>query len=916
VVALVVIVCIYCGYKHSSERLYFAIDKFETGKRNNITIGQNSDIVYEGIVPEFMSVSYDGVFNWRINEEYLTSDSLYYFKVNDENPSVYTIKRDDVIRVNYNGQSYPLPYDSIYDVVKGQKTEYYSIRNILKLDNGTLKSLIYVERDYFEFLDIELRNNIKSIQIIILDRYTYLNDTIGYRSSGTTNEPEFKLQFFSVTENQAKHKEKDTKQMFVGDVNYYVKPMVLLTAWGAGHIMMRPNGNHIEVTFPKAITFSESIAKIDSLIKNAGSEIVIKQKQSAFSTQNDIYLPAFSCALPTEVCQIERHNGQDKIHIRPFNQTNDSIMLKDDNDCLPAMDKMISDYGEDVGKVYFRTRNLNSGFYLSGYTCLSAIFILVILGLFTLFYEGKKCPQYRGGTSCIYYDEAKNWVYYLSALFTVFYVYMCCKIFIATKLSFSYPFFEKIYPVGILSASLQMLLLFALIALINYTGIKRFQNGQPFRPFVGLLFPILVGLSLVWFWLLPNTQNNFMDGAMRSYKTFFLGFKHVLSWHSSISMNDNHTTVYYTLIVLIVAVSLITSLVYAFAIFKKKSTETKASTSKNTNKTKRIIITLLALIAIAIFSVILPGNFSALIITPLIIVSLSSVLNWVFEWQKSIKWKEKDLFYFNIPLAMLICACFLGVTMLGDAGYLTNFIGFILATLIFFALIELEQANYVGNRKEWTFIIVAGFMVVLSWFIIDCAIPKFFPSDKVNYERYSRRLNMFTDFESVQKTGFRYNESDAEFMVALSHYMHPKSENDIFNEKHHLHPSVSTGQSPVVLNDVSFPAAFYAPLRGAAVIFFLLQIALFVLVLGFSIGGIKIFNIGNPRLHIQMRWRILAVCMWVGTSLYIFASYLGFVPFTGRLIPGFGVDAVGEAVESVLLFTFMGAMIWKLPKNN
>ena len=57
----------------------------------------------------------------------------------------------------------------------------------------------------------------------------------------------------------------------------------------------------------------------------------------------------------------------------------------------------------------------------------------------------------------------------------------------------------------------------------------------------------------------------------------------------------------------------------------------------------------------------------------------------------------------------------------------------------------------------------------------------------------------------------------------------------------------------------------------------------------------------------QLVWRTLAVMMWAGTSIYLYASYIGGVPFTGRLCPGLGVDAVGEAIESTLLLAFMTA---------
>ena len=54
--------------------------------------------------------------------------------------------------------------------------------------------------------------------------------------------------------------------------------------------------------------------------------------------------------------------------------------------------------------------------------------------------------------------------------------------------------------------------------------------------------------------------------------------------------------------------------------------------------------------------------------------------------------------------------------------------------------------------------------------------------------------------------------------------------------------------------------------------------------------------------------RLLAMFMWVGTSLYIYFSYIDWLPFTGRLNPGFGVDAVGEALETAFLLAFMATV--------
>jgi len=69
-------------------------------------------------------------------------------------------------------------------------------------------------------------------------------------------------------------------------------------------------------------------------------------------------------------------------------------------------------------------------------------------------------------------------------------------------------------------------------------------------------------------------------------------------------------------------------------------------------------------------------------------------------------------------------------------------------------------------------------------------------------------------------------------------------------------------------------------------------------------------------LDTHTQWRLLAMFMWLSCSFYIFMSYIDYFPFTGRLNPGFGVDSVGEALESVLLLGFMSAVSLYHPHKN
>lgn len=263
---------------------------------------------------------------------------------------------------------------------------------------------------------------------------------------------------------------------------------------------------------------------------------------------------------------------------------------------------------------------------------------------------------------------------------------------------------------------------------------------------------------------------------------------------------------------------------------------------------------------------------------------------------------------------LIISLVYIGCAMVADNGYITNYIGFLLTVLCFYFIIDknssfLMQSDEDAEREsKWVRWLLAFACVLFITLPTLCS--KMFSTDEVNYSRMSRRIMLYSNFEDLQSSGYRYAESDAEFMTIMSHYMQNNEGNDpLSNEDHFLHSSVSTGQSPVVLNDLSVPIAFigsYGVIRSSTV-YFLLLFALLILVVQFSMGYETTEGWESFLTH-AMQWRLLALFMWIGTSFYIYMSYIGQVPFTGRLNPGFGVDAVGEALESAILLAFMAVV--------
>ena len=211
---------------------------------------------------------------------------------------------------------------------------------------------------------------------------------------------------------------------------------------------------------------------------------------------------------------------------------------------------------------------------------------------------------------------------------------------------------------------------------------------------------------------------------------------------------------------------------------------------------------------------------------------------------------------------------------------------------------------------------LVGFMMVLR-------LPKynwgwyFAVREELRGKGYGQGILTDT-LDKYRNSGYRYAVSDTEFMTVMVHGRYNLSGKDPLSpERHVLHPSVSTGQSPVVLNDVSLPSAFFGTYGWSAyLVYFSLMVLLIIAVVAYSLPSKRQMDLGS-EIDVRTIWRLLAVMMWAGTSFYLYLSYVGRFPFTGRLNPGFGVDSVGEALESVILLAFMTAtLLGKSPSTR
>ena len=434
--------------------------------------------------------------------------------------------------------------------------------------------------------------------------------------------------------------------------------------------------------------------------------------------------------------------------------------------------------------------------------------------------------------------------------------------------------------------------------------------------------------------LLCYAALKWMDGGFNAsfldaYLPGDLFSMNILKWQELSGMNDLHRSIPYSLLFanVVAIVMLFVMTLPAFSdtkdpfgpwmqrLYKKADQwEQQAMQQPGIARYAPVVYVLVFLLKYALVPLVLvflvsllPGNFATAFITLFLIIGMSWTLsNITFHHGRIVAFVEM----------MLVALFFVAAASLkADMGYTTNLFGIFFAVILFYFMQErggYDFGHQQANKMEKRWIPRLMVVSVLLVFSMPMLLSSLLDTEKVAYSRATRRFNMYSQFEKYRNSGYRYALSDTEFMTVMVHYMYNVSGKDpLSNEHHFLHPSVSSGQSPVVLNDVSLQGAFFGAYGLLAyVVYFGLLALLAWLVLTYSMHE------PSGLLHAQLRWRVLAVLMWVGTTLYLYISYLGQLPFTGRLNPGFGVDSVGEMLETALLLAFMTATALKFRSDK
>ena len=892
-------------------RLVVCIDGFDLKADSTITIGRASEVAFDRVPHDFLVVRRDSTgWAWHVNEACIKADSICYFKINEKNPNRHPLEQGQTIVVTIGGTRHTLDMGQLGTLLDGHDSQYVMLRNVLekqKLEKGeggsdylkmdALKSFFYRDRSAWRRLG--------PWELVILDRHTTIEgqgDPVGFCSSGHAD-GSFKVQFYRMVEYSFLSDDDDSFR--VGDVNYMAKPVQLPTRWGAGHAMLRSDGGDLRVAYPKPLTYTEDLDTLRQMTGRHTSLVTLLQADGSLPVGHSLFVPQFSSAMPQEVC-----------HVRLMG---DSLVVAGQQvrprwTLMPRWQQATVDHG--MGRIRLHVGLAGTRLVFSYLWLPLAIFLLTFL-TFPLFMsvEGinirKKTP----------------WATWLPDLFqmvcAIAFVYAVCRVMVAFKLSWTYPFFEKLTGVVVVSVAFMLMLLYNLSLVINH----QFLTARPalrarrftYRPWAALAVAVAgVALSVAGMYYMDH---HFSGEVLDSYMPGEVYSPYPWRWASLNGINDLHRSVPYTLLlfnvlaIIVIFIRNVWDLVGGRLSGSSRMFQCLWLHPQRPANVQAVAIAVGYAVMVAVASVI-PGNFSTALITLFLVVGMGHAMSRI-DYSESRMWGLVTSL--GITLMMLLAAIALPGA---DKGYFINYLGFACMAVMLYAIaskykrpspsaLELETNKTEHRWMNW---ILVGVLVGVL-FVVPKAMTWFYDAEEVDYSRTSRRFQMFSQFDKYRNSGYRYAVSDAEFMTVMIHGMYNGTGADPLSpERHPLHPSVSTGQSPVVLNDVSLPIAFFGTYGFLAyVVFFSLLALLLLAVVGYGLpgvdGGRK--SLSDIDIDVTMLWRLLAVLMWVCTSYYLYASYVGQFPFTGRLCPGYGVDSVGEALESVILMAFMTATLLK-----
>ncbi|MBL7724825.1 MAG: hypothetical protein JNK27_11780 [Chitinophagaceae bacterium] len=823
-------------------------------EKNNISIGDSSDIVFPHVAPNNLEISFkpdSNIFRWRLLKP-------SYIRINGKSENA--IQKEEIRSIVIANRI--IPFSELDKIIRN-----YDNDNRFKLkenDQNYLPLEILLHRMGLANIPAGIQSiySTKTNKLILLDNIIgYINkngERRALRMTDTVSGKQLKLELFSAYRYSLYPTNRKKNFLKILDTSYHVKVNSEFTNFGASVLyissLTQPNRPLLSVAFDKPYRYAYSKEFVREKIKsNSNIPINISQASQATIFTNDIIIPNFSYYFNRSLGEINSP-AQIKLH--------------------------------EALKEYKR----------SGYlVCLLPL--MIVFGIILLLYffpQNISVPKFLLSNLYVISNnsgERISWRNHFGWLFVILFVFLAYRIFIGYQLTYTGPYFTSKLPLTLMIAPLVLTAVYGIwmACIFRFGLVVRDREKNIVRRLrviqAGIILCLLV-TSLGICYLIPEVKN-------------YLETMKLDSLHPLKLLKSELGPV---LVVSVLVGLLLLNELIAFMVGRRKAT--LISSPVKYRKTLTVLYFILLLVAAKFID----NAYSALLL-----LAMLSASYLIFSFRK----KEGESTNFSGRLyggtAVILSALGYAAFAKSDPGYFIN-IPLVIFMMFFVSLFTNEGMHWARDRSNRRKVLLKKGLffgvVVIGLYVLGKIYTNSAEESVSNFsDRTYTRLTTFNDFDKVEQAGFRISESYAQFFAVLSTYSDAGANGSIKT----YHPIISSFSDPVVLNDLSFPAAGLAP-WGAFywIVLTILLICWFLLlrtVLLRSLYPVRQYDSAVKQYNYMTSFgmlRLICVSYLVGSGLWLIASYYGLVPFTGRLLFGFGQDSVAEVLELILLFSGMG----------
>ena len=879
------ILAIFSSCNKFSKKTIFSFN--ELSFNQTVNLGDSSDIIINKLPRNSITISKN-----KNDEFHIELKEPLYIKLNNDTKNKISLDTVNELKIKNNIIN-KSQLNSLLDDIERKNwltnfdQNYLSLKILLlklnpQSDTSGIKSII------------SRTNNV----IILLDNNTIVNSTCKANLQFDVKGKELKVECYSTNEYSnyyANPKNKSKHFLYLDSNSHHILVRPLYTHFGSSELIFTCSGsNTLNVIFNKPYQFVIDNKIINNLTsRNKNIPLSLIQDFRGLDPMENIVIPKFSATQLTTVLNIN---------------TNDEIKINEN----------------------FKVKSFN---LLTLIICLMPLCLSFAFIIF-MFNKSKFLNLlFQQVTYMSEITERKYWQKYFPRLTIIIAIYFLYRLLIAYNLYITAPYFTHFLPMQITIVPLALLFIFQLwVHFIKSYSIEenvilnKFNFGKENLKFNIYLFSF-IGLIII---IICIIQNKLFGGILQNqlkFDFYLVSIKQLFTSVMSSSISP-------LLILLLTMILFYLSKLIPNTVFKYGA--------KNSLVIKVILLIPVFILNNAYSSILLlffvistiidyQNEFQynryldklLYLIIDLIKVVIKSIINLINKLIKLIKRKPFSLELFdtllihNLNLFKIVIfnsiLVFSVAIFKGDFGYIINTLPLILSVfwIIFITTknpnqnINLAKEEHQKSMKS----LLAVFIVILIFFAgIGYMFAKFTTSSE---GRSSARFTALYRFENMEGQGLKKTEGISQFFVVLGKYLLPTA-NVIEEQK--FHSTISGNYDPIVINDLSFPVNTGLLWGRLSLLIYALLIITWIYL--FRIVHLATFlpsekyNLNGRESYLHSFGIVKIICLFylIGSGTWLLLSYFSILPFTGRLLFGFGQDSVAELLETIIIFTCFGLL--------